>query len=262
MKEIHFPNWDAVLERAKLPDRLKRTFQITIRWYLSFCRRSRAGVNHESARGFIEWAQQEKQPEAWQLEEWKEAIRWFYRAAKSAQPLEHCPGKEIPQVSVAPEPAGTPAWKSAFLTVVRRRHYSYRTEQSYLVWLERFARHVKSEALEERGAEDIAAFLDALALNERLSASSQRQALNALVFLFRKVFGKQLGDFSDFRKAKVRARLPVWLTREEINQLLSRLDGPWALMTRVMYGGGLRLMELLRLRVKDVDLQQERFTRM
>ena len=217
-------------------------------------------MNHESARSFIEWAQQEKQPEAWQVEQWKEAIRWFYRAAKSAHPAELGPGKEIPQVVVSPGPTDTPAWKRAFLTVVRRRHYSYRTEQSYLVWLERFARHVKSEALEERGAEDIAAFLDALASNERLSASSQRQALNALVFLFREVFGKQLGDFSDFRKAKVRARLPVWLTREEINQLLSRLDGPWALMTRVMYGGGLRLMELLRLRVKDVDLQQEIIT--
>lgn len=163
-------------------------------------------------------------------------------------------------MSVSPGPTGTPAWKNSFLTVVRRRHYSYRTEQSYLVWLERFARHVKSDALEERGAEDIGAFLDALALNERLSASSQRQALNALVFLFREVFGKQLGDFSDFRKAKVRTRLPVWLTREEIDQLLSRLDGPWALMTRVMYGGGLRLMELLRLRVKDMDLQQEIIT--
>jgi integron integrase len=257
MKEIHFPNWDAVLAWTDLPERLRNTYQITIRWYLSFCRRSRAGVNHESARGFIEWAQQEKKPEAWQVEQWKEAIRWFYRAAKSAQPVEQSPGKEIPPVAVSPEPAGTAAWRSAFLTVIRRRHYSYRTEQSYLVWLERFARHVKSDALEERREEDIAAFLDALALNERLSASSQRQALNALVFLFREVFGKQLGDFSDFRKAKVRARLPVWLTREEIDHLLNRLDGLWTLMTRVMYGGGLRLMELLRLRVKDVDLQQE-----
>ena len=77
MKEIHFPNWDAVLANAKLPERLRKTFQITIRWYLNFCRRSRAGVNHESARAFIEWAQQEKQPEAWQVEQWKEAIRWF-----------------------------------------------------------------------------------------------------------------------------------------------------------------------------------------
>ena len=68
MKEIHFPNWDAVLARTDLPERLRNTYQITIRWYLSFCRRSRAGVNHESARGFIEWAQQEKKPEAWQVD--------------------------------------------------------------------------------------------------------------------------------------------------------------------------------------------------
>jgi len=75
MKGIYFPNWDAVLARTELPERLKRTFGITIRWYLSFCRRSRAGVNHDSARGFIEWAQDQKQPETWQVEQWKEAIR-------------------------------------------------------------------------------------------------------------------------------------------------------------------------------------------
>ena len=106
-------------------------------------------MNHESARGFIEWAQQEKQPEPWQVEQWKEAIRWFYRAAKSAPAAQLGPGKEISALAEAPGPAGWPAWRKAFLTVARRRHYSYRTEQSYLVWLERFARHVKSEVMEE-----------------------------------------------------------------------------------------------------------------
>ena len=93
MREIHFLNWDAVLARTELADRLKRTFQITIRWYLSFCRRTRSGVNHESARAFMDWAQQEKQAEGWQVEQWKEAIRWFFRAAKSADSAD--PEEEI-----------------------------------------------------------------------------------------------------------------------------------------------------------------------
>src|SRR5436190_17513258 len=93
-----------------------------------------------------------------------------------------------------------------------------------------------------------------MALNERLSASSQRQALNALVFLFREVFERQLGDLAEFRRAKVRTHLPVWLTREEMEKLFAGLEEPTGLMARLMYGGGLRLMELLRLRVKDLDL--------
>ena len=84
MQEINFPHWPERLAQAALPDRQKQSFAITLRWYLSFCRRSRVGVSHESARGFIAWAQQTKQPEAWQVEGWKEAIRWFFRAAKAA----------------------------------------------------------------------------------------------------------------------------------------------------------------------------------
>lgn len=150
-----------------------------------------------------------------------------------------------------------PGWKRSFLTVIRRRHYSYRTEQSYLVWLEQFARFCRTDELEKRGAEDIKAFLDSLALNQRLSASSQRQALNAVVFLLREVLGKDPGDFSDYRRAKTRTHAPVWLTATEMQALLAQLPGQWGLMTRVAFGGGLRLMELLRLRVKDVDLEQE-----
>jgi len=97
-------------------------------------------------------------------------------------------------------------------------------------------------------------------LNERLSASSQRQALNALVFLYREVFQQPLGDFSEYRRAKARTHLPVWLTKEELQRLFACLDGEERLMARVMYGAGLRLMELLRLRVKDLDLQQEVIT--
>jgi integrase len=84
--------------------------------------------------------------------------------------------------------------------------------------------------------------------------------VNALVFLYREVFGKELGDFSGYRRAKARTNLPVWLTREEMGRLLDQLQPPWKLMAQVTYGGGLRLMELLRLRVKDVDLQQEIIT--
>ena len=286
MKEFDFSHWPERLAQAPLPDRNKHSFAISIRWYLSFCRRGRGEVNHQSARDFIVWAEAEKKPQPWQIEEWKEAIRWFFREAKAAagSPIEDrtsssdksravikqpTPGNDdsaaprpgpLPIAPQCGEGGRIPAWKTAFLTVVRRRHYSYRTEQSYLVWLERFARFCRSDDLQLRGPEEIKAFLDDLALDQRLSASSQRQALNAVVFLMREVFEKELGDFSDYRRAKVRTHAPSWLTAEEVTCLLKQLNLRWALLTCVAFGGGLRLMELLRLRVKDVDLEQQIIT--
>jgi len=273
MKAFNFSDWPERLAQAPLPDRNKQSFAISIRWYLSFCRRGRSEVNHQSARDFITWAESEKKPQPWQIEEWKEAIRWFFREAKKAGTIIRksanvelpAPGSDdsaaphpgpLPIASQRGEGGQIPAWKTAFLTVVRRRYYSYRTEQSYLVWLQRFARFCKSDDLGQRGPEDIKAFLDDLALDQRLSASSQRQALNAVVFLLREVFEKELGDFSDYRHAKMRTHAPSWLTAEEVTCLLKQLNPRWALLTCVAFGGGLRLMELLRLRVKDVDLEQ------
>jgi integron integrase len=291
MKAIQFADWAEVLARSTRPDKQKHSWEITLRWYLSFCRRGRAEVTVQSAREFIAWAQAEKQAQEWQVEGWKEALNWFFRAAKTPekehstlniqQPTSNVldrrvePGKKVSDDSTAPHPnplpipqttAGRgegekiPAWKTDFLTVVRRRHYSYRTEQSYLVWLERFARFCRSDDLAARGTEDIKAFLDGLALQERLSASSQRQALNAVVFLLREVYGKELGDFSDYQRAKVRTHAPSWLTANEVRALLVQLEGRWTLLTCVAFGSGLRLMELLRLRVKDVDLEKEIIT--
>jgi hypothetical protein len=176
MKRVHFPNWKEVLaQQAELSGRQKTSFEITIAWYLSFCRRGRAEVTVQSARDFMEWAIAEKKPQPWQIEQWKEAIRWFFRQAK----IEAAAGPETEAPVWLPEDkAQWPAWKVAFLTTVRRRHYAYRTEQSYLVWIERFARHFKRNDLEAMGSEQIRSFLDSLALDEQLSASSQRQALH------------------------------------------------------------------------------------
>ena len=276
MNEIRFREWAKVLAQADVPGRQKASWVITLKWFLGYCRRSRAGVTVQSAREFIEWAQQEKDAQPWQVEGWKEAIRWFFRAAKASgcgarEPSATQAGQATAhaQASTAKCPcegnAGAgrredPAWKTAFLTVVRRRHYSYRTEQSYLVWLERFARFCRTDDLAGRGPEDVKKFLDALALDQRLSASSQRQALNAVVFLLREVFGKEMGDFSDYRRAKTHPHSPAWLTPDEVQALLDQLEDRWALLASVAFGSGLRLMELLRLRVKDVDLEQEIIT--
>jgi hypothetical protein len=83
MPPIHFPQWPEALAQEELPDRLRRSFEITIRWYLGFCRRGRAEVTAQSARDFIDWAAQQKRPQDWQLEQWKGALRWLFRTAKA-----------------------------------------------------------------------------------------------------------------------------------------------------------------------------------
>ncbi len=93
-----------------------------------------------------------------------------------------------------------------------------------------------------------------------VTSSTQRQALNALVFLLGKVAGLELGDFGDYARAEARSRMPVVLTRDEIRRLLDAMDGSTRLMAQVMYGGGLRLLESLRLRVKDLDLERRQIT--
>jgi integron integrase len=136
---------------------------------------------------------------------------------------------------------------------MRTRHYSLRTEKAYVQWIKRFIFfHKKRHPLEMSEAE-VGQFLSALATESRVSASTQNQALNALLFLYREVLEKPLGYVNGVVRAKRPSRLPVVLTRQEIRTLLGCLDGTEWLMAMLLYGAGLRLMECLRLRVQEVD---------
>jgi integron integrase len=145
----------------------------------------------------------------------------------------------------------------AVKTVVRTRHYSYRTETSYLDWVKRFiAFH---DYADPRGLDATAAvknYLDYLAVERDVAANTQNQALNALVFFYGQVLGKPVGEMEEFARAKRPRRLPEVMTRDEVQRLLSKMSGITGLMAGVMYGSGLRLMECVRLRVKDIDFAQ------
>jgi integron integrase len=139
---------------------------------------------------------------------------------------------------------------------IRVRHYSYRTEQAYVAWIRRFILFQRKRHPREMGREEIEAFLSALAVERRVAASTQNQALAALLFLYRDVLGVQVGWLAELVRAKRPQRLPVVLTAEEVARVLARLSGiPW-LMAMVLYGSGVRLMECHRLRVKDLDFDR------
>jgi integron integrase len=136
---------------------------------------------------------------------------------------------------------------------IRVRHYSIRTEQTYVGWIVRFIRFHDCRHPKEMGEAEVAAFLSALAVKHEVSASTQNQALNALLFLYGAVLERPLGDVRGVVRAKRAQRLPLVLTPEEVGSLLHSIDGAHWLPACLMYGSGLRLMETVRLRVKDLD---------
>lgn len=137
---------------------------------------------------------------------------------------------------------------------LRAGHYSLRTEEAYLGWVRRFVGFHGRRHPRELGAAEVRSFLEHLAVAERVGASSQNQALNALVFLYEQVLEVQLGELGPFARAERAERLPVVLSPEEVRRVLARLEGVQQLIAQLLYGSGLRLLECLRLRIKDVDL--------
>jgi integron integrase len=138
---------------------------------------------------------------------------------------------------------------------IRRRHYSVRTEQSYETWVCRFIAFCDHADPAQVGPERVAVFLEHLAVRGNVAASTQNQALCALVFLYKDVLDRPLGELQDFARAKRPKRLPVVLERGEMRRLLEGLEGTQHLMAALLYGTGMRLMECVRLRVQDVDFE-------
>ena len=139
---------------------------------------------------------------------------------------------------------------------VRARGYSLDTERAYWMWTRQFILHFDKRHPEAMGDEEVQEFLSHLAVDRELGASSQSQCLNALVFLYKFVLGKPLGDVSSFVRAHQVKKMPVVLSKEEVSRLLAGLDAQWRTMSQLLYGAGLRCMECVRLRIKDVDLER------
>ena len=153
-------------------------------------------------------------------------------------------------------PAGAPRLLDQVRNVLRTKHYSIRTEQAYVDWIRRFILfHGKRHPRSLRESE-VAQFLTHLAVTRQVSASTQNQALNALVFLYRHVLDDPLGDIANAVRAKRPERIPVVLERTEVAAILRELNGVHWLVACLMYGSGLRLLEALRLRVKDVEFSR------
>ena len=157
---------------------------------------------------------------------------------------------DVPQPTPSIQP---PRLLDQVVARVRVLHYSIRTERAYLDWIKRFILFHGKRHPKEMGASEVEAFLTHLAVVRQVSASTQNQAKSALLFLYKQVLGVELPWLDDVTQAQAPKRLPVVLTQHEVQLVLSRMDGTMWLIASLLYGSGLRIMEALRLRVKDVD---------
>ncbi|MSR62442.1 MAG: integron integrase [Planctomycetes bacterium] len=165
-----------------------------------------------------------------------------------------------PSPASVPGASPVPRLSERAREAMRLRHFSPRTEEAYLGWMRRYHEFHGRRDPAGLGPEHVTAFLNALATRRHVSASTQNQALAALLFLYRDVLGIQLPWLDDLVHAKSPARLPVVLTRDEVRAVLARMEGEPRLMATLLYGCGLRLLECCHLRVKDVDFGRNQIT--
>ncbi len=274
-KAVWFPHWREALRDLRLPPLRKLQYRLALIRYLHYCKKSRQQATVSSAREFMNSVQRQRLLSVSMLATWKEALNWFFKEGRKqkvetdrravrldAGPRQAGPSRPTNTMTDIPPAAaadlGKTDWERRLIRTLRSRHYQWRTEQTYRQWAWRFDSWMgkRTRCLEEATASDIREFLSDLATRFRISASTQKQALNALVFLLREALARDPGDFRDFARARASIRIPVVLSREECRQLFDALDGTPRLMAELMYGSGLRITELLRLRIKDVDLER------
>ena len=233
------------LARKKLVSKDKVSFYL--HWVKIFLQ-SAPDKSTDSIEHFCNSIGTEKQP--WQVQQAHDALRYYLYFCDTKHPAPPSHGKD--QIS-------TEKWRffaEEMTRIIRLKHLSLCTERSYLGWLRRFYSFTKTKSPLELGSEDIRGFLSYLAVEKKISASTQNQAFNALLFFFRHVLEKDFGDIAQNVRAHTRRRIPVVLAREEVRKIIDLLSHPYRLMAAMLYGCGLRIQECLDLRIKDVDLEK------
>ena len=266
---INFQNWKRALADSGLPELIKESYQQEIIAFLGYCSRLHTPASVLTAIQYL--APIRELPDGPS----RAALRWFVRASRAtpgassssvgrsvdgkANPSDgggqraRAQGRGLPPFSR--DDLGGADWERDLIVAVRRKGFLWRTEQTYRQWAHRFVDYLQPRSPYAAEGSDVAGFLSALVVQQRVSAATQKQALNALVFFVQEGLRRSLGEF-DFRRARAHRRVPVVLSRPECQRLFAQLPSTSGLMGELMYGSGLRLMELLRLRVHHVDFER------
>lgn len=297
-RSISFPQWKQVLAASSLSPALKSAFVREILSFLKHCKSARTAATVEVAKQYLDWKEKQGRGPAREALRWfyREGCRTqaapcvpeqsgqtesVLRTPVAAEPMAgktritsepawtaDAPGSATPAALVQskrrpmePPPAasdlGSDPWEKDLIKMIRERGFLWRTEQTYREWAVRFARFIAPRSPYAASGEEVAAFLSALAVQGRASPSTQKQALNALVFLMQEALHRDLGQM-DFKRAYPNQRMPTVLSVPEARSLFAQMNGTSRLMAELAYGSGLRLMELLRLRVHHLDFDRSR----
>jgi integron integrase len=236
------------LEISGVPEPRRQWF---VRWaelFVEFLKEKPLHVaDRQDAEAFVRSLESVRRMESWRLRQASDALRLLLTAVF---------GKRWQPGRTAPERVSAHADSDPLRIACRARGYSPRTEASYADWVRRFQSFRERQCLEFGDTDAVRSFLEHLALVERVSPSTQAQALNALSFWFSHALGTGLGELGDFTRPGRSRPVPVVLSRSEIARLFARMSGTTALMAGLLYGAGLRLREAITLRVKDVDLER------
>ncbi len=246
---------DFLLSRSLVPAKNAPFYAHWVSKFLAFSNKNQDLGPDLRVQEFLTLLKSQKKIADWQVKQADEALRLYiyhFLDGKTSVLSPNVPQDRLPDISRI---------LGEMREAIRIKHYSYRTERSYLEWTKRFIDYtskVKKKDVRSAGLDsgDVKDFLSYLALAKRVSSSTQNQAFNALLFLFRDVLKKELGDLSKTVRAKRGQKLPVVLSPEEIQELFKNVKGLNLLIIQLLYASGLRLLELARLRVKDLDFGQ------
>lgn len=254
---LHFPGWKEALATSALSPGRREAHRRAILAFLHHCKSAHAPATVVLIRTYLH----DQAPDA------RDALRWFYLAATGRRGAASAdPAAKAVAPRVRPRPAtlrrdvppvagsdlGGADWERDLIAAVRARGFLWRTEETYRTWAARFVQFLAPRSPYAATAGDVGGFLSVLAVEQRAMPSTQKQALNAIVFLMQEALHRELGEIA-FRRAAPRQRMPTVLSRDECRRLFAELEGTTRLMAELMYGAGLRLLELLRLRVQHLD---------
>jgi hypothetical protein len=189
----------------------------------------------------------------WQVRQARHALRLYYyfnHEDRKRQSLQELPAFHV----------GLEGLEERLIRLMRLKHLAYRTEKTYLSWVRRFRSFSYGRKLQDLTEEDLQSYLSHLAVERGVSAATQKQAFNALLFLFRNILQVQITNLNTVVPSRVPRRLPLVLTQNEVRTIFSYMPDTYLLMAQIIYGGGLRLGECISLRVKDVDFSRNCIT--
>ena len=268
------PDWLVVL-KSEVPVEKQAGYREAILKFLYWLKSTGKTPTVEVFKEHLAWKKSYMDPVRFDLR--REALRWYYAAGlkkttqtpavvPSAPPQP--PARPVTRIGEyrvyamtdvptrgASDLGGEP-WEKDLVRCIRERHLAWKSEKTYRSWCGRFVRSCGGKPLDRMQADDIQQFLSDLAVKDRVSVATQKQALNAIVFFFRHVLRRDPGDIGKYRQGKRHQNLPTVLTQEEVRRVFAGMSGTYLLMAQLMYASGLRLTELLRLRVKDVDIDR------